>query len=778
MSLRSSSTFRIAAIALFIALLLGSRGCRLGDKPLHHDESLFGYYSFYLAEYGEYDYDPILHGPLLLELVAAAFRVFGDSDFTLRLVPMLCGLALFPLLLALGPWLGRRGVLAALLLLLASPNLCYYSRFLRNDMLFLMLTMVNLVAIAYTLRGRSGWPIVLWPASLALLISNKENIVFLATSQLGFAFLWIALDDRRLAAQEREWDCYPVQKGENAVWALRRLNVALVIWCVIAWIYAVSIRQRVPLGGWAVPLWIVGVLTTAAWIDALFRAFRHDPNRCGLVYRLHRSLFTERYWWIVGGAVFVAIIYFCFSIALTKPQPMLGSSGLIAQTVGYWWGEHASERLGGAFHVYAPQILLYEVPAWIILFAALLRDWQLNFLAGRRWLELGIWLYFGLMIWEWSLLPFEFRPEWLPESIQDPVRTTMYTWLSDRLRENWDYIHIRSIGALFWAASVAYWGLIWTFRSIRTGYLVRGWFIFWLMTSYLFYGYAGEKVPWLALHIVLPLLLLAALLWSEWSRGCRDRRRWNFVAALMAALLLWNGWQTFILCFANPTNPAEIAVYNHTHYEAKDMANKLVRWIDEGSVSEPSRTIVQGEASWPWTWYLRRYPSIQFAGNDFAVARTDEVVVADPGIESTRPTLLMDFDVGYFSLRYAWIPPKIPWNELLCLRAAGPEPDGLWGKVRTRVRRTTALLGTFGQYLLFRRAYSDLPPPPGGHPFGFVECAFWVRARATPETLMPPDSDGMLPPDFDGDLGGRTVIIEEGLWNDDPTTGLLKSTSP
>jgi len=723
---------RSGAVVLFVAVLLASRGCGLGSKPLHHDESLFGYYGYFFATTGYYEYDPVLHGPLLIELTAGIFHFLGDSDLTLRLVSFFSGLVLFPLVLALRPWLGPRATLLALLMMLFSPDLCYYSRFLRNDLLFLALTAANLVAIAHALKRESAWPLVLWPVSFALLISTKENVAFLAVSQLGFALLWIALDDGAIRAASRGREFWPSRPSERLAYALKVINISLLFWCVVAWLYAYYVRPKVPLGWWARVLWLIGVATTAALLDAVLRALRDNPRRVGLVFALYRRIYTDPYWWIAGIALAIAVLCYCYSICLTQPRPIFG---LIKQAVAYWWGEHSTERLGGPFHTYAPQILLYEVPAWAIVAGALGRDWWVN--RRRRRLEIGLWLAAGLVVWATSLWPVVHRPGDAVVAIQGGLDWTLYDWLTRRLRDYWSYLHVWSLGELFWAASVAYWGGIWTVRSLRGGRLVRGWFVFWLATSYLFYGYAGEKVPWLALHIILPLLLLAAVLWDEWAGSCTDGRRRILVSALLGALLAWSAWAMFLLCFVHPTAPAEIAVYNHTQDETKWVAEKVNGWIRQGLV-EPSRIVVQGEASWPLIWYFRRSGEVRFVSDEYRPTAYDDVIIGDPWMSGRFAMLRHDFAAWPFALRSAWVPPAISFNEILCLKKLPGEPDRFAAKLEYRFRNSLAIQRALARYVLFRKAFGILPPPPDDEPFGTVYSMLWTRRRASPEPLLPP----------------------------------------
>src|SRR5437879_2585062 len=74
---------------MFVGLVL--RFWDLGFKALHHDESLHAFYSWRLYDGEGYTHDPMMHGPLLFELYALVYLLFGASDFTVRLVPALFG---------------------------------------------------------------------------------------------------------------------------------------------------------------------------------------------------------------------------------------------------------------------------------------------------------------------------------------------------------------------------------------------------------------------------------------------------------------------------------------------------------------------------------------------------------------------------------------------------------------------------------------------------------------------------------------------------------------
>ncbi|HYB53322.1 MAG TPA: hypothetical protein VEG84_05615, partial [Thermoanaerobaculia bacterium] len=68
--------------ALFVILIAAAatRFWRLGERPLHHDESIHAYESYTLSQNGEWRYDPAYHGPFLYYANAAVYKIFGVSN--------------------------------------------------------------------------------------------------------------------------------------------------------------------------------------------------------------------------------------------------------------------------------------------------------------------------------------------------------------------------------------------------------------------------------------------------------------------------------------------------------------------------------------------------------------------------------------------------------------------------------------------------------------------------------------------------------------------------
>jgi uncharacterized protein (TIGR03663 family) len=177
----------------------------LGAKALHHDESLHAFYSWRLFDGQGYVHDPMMHGPLLFELNALAYLIFGASDFTARLVPALLGVAIIGLPYFLRNELGKRGAIAASLLLVISPAFLYFSRFIRHDIYVDFFTLLMVIGVfRYLATGQKSWFYTAC-ASAAFLFATKED--FYISGFIAFTFLvgcWFLLTgERRLLFRGR-----------------------------------------------------------------------------------------------------------------------------------------------------------------------------------------------------------------------------------------------------------------------------------------------------------------------------------------------------------------------------------------------------------------------------------------------------------------------------------------------------------------------------------------------------------------------------------------------
>lgn len=189
---------------LFVASI-GIHMFKLGDMAMAHDESVVSYMSwkFFTGRGGftcaggiasqTYCYDPVYHGPTQYFLQFAAYFLFGVSDWSSRLPMALAVIGLIPMCWLLRPIIGKRMALVSAVLVTLSPSLVYYSRYARHDALMVLWTMFMVVGIFRWLqRGKTG-DLVLAAVGLALGWATHELIFivgFIGVTFFAFRALW------------------------------------------------------------------------------------------------------------------------------------------------------------------------------------------------------------------------------------------------------------------------------------------------------------------------------------------------------------------------------------------------------------------------------------------------------------------------------------------------------------------------------------------------------------------------------------------------------------
>ncbi|MGH7896669.1 MAG: flippase activity-associated protein Agl23, partial [Candidatus Binatia bacterium] len=183
----------------------------LGARPLHHDESIHAYYSWRILTVGpsDYRYDPVYHGPALYYLTAVLQWLLGPSDFSARMLSVLCGIGLVALAWPLRTLIGRREALFYALLIAVSPTFGYYSRSLRHDVPIAFFTLAALIAFLHFLHSRRRWHAYVAGISIGLAAATKEDIyltAFAFANALWLVGLWKpAATERSLRARLAGW---------------------------------------------------------------------------------------------------------------------------------------------------------------------------------------------------------------------------------------------------------------------------------------------------------------------------------------------------------------------------------------------------------------------------------------------------------------------------------------------------------------------------------------------------------------------------------------------
>jgi uncharacterized protein (TIGR03663 family) len=490
------SRARRLLFAIVLLAAIATRFVRLGDRPLHHDESIHAFQSYTLSREGTWRYDPAYHGPFLYYANALVYKVFGATNTTARLLPAAFGVGLLLFAIPLASWLGAEAAGAYALLVLLSPHLTYFSRFIREDLYSLVFTFGTIVAFRRFLEtDRSRW-LTLSAISFALAGTTKENAYMTGVLFVVFG-LWLFLERAMSPASPGGW---------SGAWRATR-----------GWIV-----PRV------VPIAIAATVFLCIWA-LLYTAFGRYPGD-----------------WLA-----------------------------IPKAIRYWIGQHTIARIPGPWYYYFPQLVMYET-ATLVAAVLLLRRADLR---RDRFLQSVACALGGLAF-----------------------AAGAGSLLGEGTASKWAFRVIAVLGLLAALDRLR-------LRGERAAPFLR-FVVYWALASLAIYGWAREKVPWLTVHPLLPITILAAIALADlW----RDRARTGPRVALAAIglLLAVNAGGMYLASFrygahdlARDPNHAEMLAYVQTTRDLVRALEDVPRAKARVPEGQPVIT-VSGEASWPLTWYLR-----------------------------------------------------------------------------------------------------------------------------------------------------------------------------
>ncbi len=171
-----------------LALAIATRFWDIGNRGIHHDESLHSVYSRNLYDGAGYTHDPMMHGPLQFHLIAFMYWLFGTTDATVRFASAFCGIWVVMSPFFLRRQMGRLNALICSVLLLVSPSILYFSRMAREDSIFSATEMVMIVGLWRFLSTRRPADFYILCAGLSLMYTIKET-AYLTTAILIVLFV-------------------------------------------------------------------------------------------------------------------------------------------------------------------------------------------------------------------------------------------------------------------------------------------------------------------------------------------------------------------------------------------------------------------------------------------------------------------------------------------------------------------------------------------------------------------------------------------------------------
>ncbi len=331
---RPETALAITVGAMALAGLV-LRLVELGERPLHHDESLDAWYSWKFIE-GTYEgYDPTYHGPLRFYLTGGIFWLLGESHTTARLMSVLAGVGLIVL-----PWFLRRSLgpivtLVTAAVLAFSPISLYVTRLGREDALIALITLAMMVVIVRFMDR----PRLLLPSLLGFLLAAGfavKETTFIVLFIFGSFFLAL------LAEQAVRVTLGTEDEPTGWSWMLPAGLVPMGIAFVVSTRFDLNVF---------ITLGVYGILlVVAVWVPAGFRAIGELP-----AVRIVRSVPT--WGWVLAAAVFLFFFALWFTVFFTHPE---GFRDGFTDGITYWRGEQDTNRGGEPWYYYLYAVPLYE----------------------------------------------------------------------------------------------------------------------------------------------------------------------------------------------------------------------------------------------------------------------------------------------------------------------------------------------------------------------------------------------------------------------------------
>lgn len=371
-----------ALTGAIILAALASRLWELGARVMSHDESLHAYFSWLLASGRGFAHNPMMHGPSLFEVTAFLQLILGASDFITRLAPALVGVlivAVVPRLLQ--PWLGRGGAFAVSLLLLLSPYVTYFSRYIRHDILVISAFLLVVYSVFRYLGERQ---------ESSLYVLAGAEALMLATMEISFIYLAILAGFLVLQAAHRyrlDWGSWRHSAEFDLVVLLATLGAFFS--SPIALVGLNPLFERIS-GEPFVDLavfdtqsmgWASGPASGRIWL--LLLAFILAATAIGLWWGRGR--------WLSMAGVFCLVTGLLYTTFMTHPSGL--GSGLIG-SLGYWLSQHGVARGTQPWYYYLLVFPLYE---YLPLLAGLAAG--VYFLLRRRTLESGEAIFVSFLLW-------------------------------------------------------------------------------------------------------------------------------------------------------------------------------------------------------------------------------------------------------------------------------------------------------------------------------------------------------------------------------------------
>jgi uncharacterized protein (TIGR03663 family) len=481
----------------------------LGERVLSHDECVHSLYSRELYVGMGFVHDPWRHGPFLYHANALVFALFGVGDYTTRVSAALFGVILVLLPVFLRKELGRIGALAVSVMTLISPSTLYYARYIRNEIFMMVWAMLMVIALVRYLDSRKpGW-LYLGALAVTLALCTKENAYI--TGFIGFTYLAMLFLSHVLS--------------ERGVRVAYTLGIVLLVGLLVA-LVALSGFAQTPSGespagdtspGAFTPdrirqlreavVLLIGVLLAMFAASAYVRREEQLQPALALLVAYAVVIVALIVACAVGaGLAWLAIVQLPEGIVhpwlFVLLQVLVTGAGLIGGAYAWWRLLSLARKRGGLPPGYSNQVT-YVVLALVVVVFTLLYT---TFLTNPKGMITGT--VGGITYWLAQQEVKRASQPWFYYLIIAPL----YEFLPVGLGLAAVIYHVTRAKARKYGAT----------RQVLVAYLV-----YWTLSAWLIYSWAGEKMPWMMVHIIQPMIVLGGQFVDELLGGVGWREAWR-----------------------------------------------------------------------------------------------------------------------------------------------------------------------------------------------------------------------------------------------------------
>jgi predicted membrane-bound mannosyltransferase len=484
----------------------------LGAKPLHHDESMHAFFSLTFARNpASYQYDPLLHGPFqfhaegfVFMVLLAAQRIFGVggaagnpwiNDTTARILPALFGIGIVALPLGLRRQLGSVGALVAALLLAVSPTFVYFSRFLREDIYFnfFMFAMV-VCAVQYAQRRTIRWMVGLFLATV-FAYATFEGVYLTMVVFVSFLVLLVLWESAYSLARR-----LPKELTRRERLFFSRAGLLLVAGGIGGILAYIGLR-------------ILNTLST--------HIIKNTKQTDVQIVQLENATVLVLLYLSIAVAI-VVIGVLLWQISRDDSQVSVDGEPYTDDDEEYPPHVSFASRLEAIFTAPGRRLAALrtridpdEKPFLHMLLGISWVHWFVGFVAG--------WVLFAALYWVLPPGPGG-NLTWgqgFQIGIGKGVWQGLYYWLQQQqiARGGQPVYYYLLLLPLYEQLAIVF-GLAGAVYSLFRPTRFRMFLVWWFVVSIGLYSWAGEKMPWLSLHILLPLMLLAAVMIERVIAAC------------------------------------------------------------------------------------------------------------------------------------------------------------------------------------------------------------------------------------------------------------------